>query len=153
MERLTSRVRPVVVRPMTEEDVERVAAIESEAFTSPWQADTFYTLLQRPGVELHVLDDEGLVVGYSVVWCILDQGELSNIAVAPSHRGRGLAAQLLRHVMKLSKARGVESMYLEVRVSNTRAADLYRGFGFTEVGRRRNYYDRPREDAILMVML
>jgi len=139
------------IRRMMPADVERVAAIEAEAFTSPWKEDTFRSLLDRPGAELWVLDDpvEG-VVGYSVLWCVLDQGELANIAVSPSHRGRGLGGRLLRMMLDLAKDRGVETIYLEVRVSNEQAAALYRRFGFEEIGARRGYYDHPKEDAMLM---
>jgi len=138
---------------MSPSDVERVVRIEAEAFTSPWKADTFHTLLERPGAELWVLaEPEAGVVAYAVVWCILDQGELANIAVAGPYRGQGYGSYLLSRVVDVAKERGVESLYLEVRVSNTRPADLYRGFGFKEIGVRRDYYDHPSEDALLMVM-
>jgi len=145
--------RLVAARKMELRDVEHVARLELESFTAPWSADTFTHLLDRPGCELWVLDDpEAGVVGYAVLWCILDQGELANIAVAASHRGQGHGAYLLQRVMEVARDRGVERLYLEVRVSNTSAADLYRSFGFTEVGRRKNYYDRPVEDAVMMVV-
>jgi ribosomal-protein-alanine N-acetyltransferase len=138
---------------MAPADVARVAEIEAAAFTSPWKADTFHTLLERPGAELWVLDEPGDgVVAYAVVWCILDQGELANIAVAEAFRRRGYGAYLLSRVVEVARERGVESLYLEVRVSNAGAADLYRAFGFKEIGVRRDYYDHPREDALLMVM-
>lgn len=143
----------VTARRMTPADVERVARIEADAFTSPWKADTFQTLLERPGAELWVLEDpEAGVVAYAVVWCILDQGELANIAVAEPFRRRGYGAWLLSRVVEVARERGVESLYLEVRASNGRAADLYRVFGFKEIGVRRDYYDHPREDALLMVL-
>ena len=136
---------------MVAADVARVAAIEADCFTSPWQEGTFRSLLDRPGAELWVLDDPAAgVVGYAVLWCVLDQGELANIAVAESHRGRGLGGRLLRMMLDLAKDRGVETVYLEVRVSNRRAAELYRRFGFEEMGARKGYYDHPKEDAILM---
>jgi len=140
-------------RRMRAEDVDRVVQIESEAFTSPWQADTFHTLLDRPGAELWVLEsaDGTAVIGYAVLWCILDQGELANIAIASEHRGRGHGALLLDKVLEVARGRGVESLYLEVRISNTKAAELYRSFGFSQVGIRKRYYDSPTEDAILMV--
>ncbi len=141
-----------VARPMAAPDVERVVAIEAAAFTSPWKADTFRTLLERPGAELWVLDDEDAgVVAYAVLWCILDQGELANIAVIDGYRGRGYGAYLLSRVIEVARSRGVEAIYLEVRESNTGAANLYRRFGFEQMGVRRDYYDSPREDALLMV--
>ncbi len=141
---------PVALRTMSAADVATVVAIEAEAFTSPGKEDTFLALLDRDAVELIVLVDGDDVIGYAVVWCILDQGELSNIAVAGSHRGRGLGRKLLAHAVDVARSRGVAHMFLEVRVSNRAARDLYRSAGFVELGRRRNYYDQPREDAVLM---
>ncbi len=139
------------VRRMRSEDVKRVAAIEAESFSSPWKASTFRTLLARPGAELWVLEDDGAgIIGYAVLWCILDEGELANIAVTASHRGRGLGARLLSAMIDIARERGVASLYLEVRVSNEKAAELYRRFGFEKIGMRRDYYDSPREDAVLM---
>src|SRR3954468_24941315 len=87
------------VRPMTEADVERVTEIEQASFSTPWKAQTFRTLLGRSGAVLRVLETPELpVAGYAVLWCILDQGELANIAVAPDMRGRGLGAFLLDRI-------------------------------------------------------
>jgi ribosomal-protein-alanine N-acetyltransferase len=142
----------LVIRRLRPADVDQVVRIEREAFTTPWQAETFTSLLDRDGVELVVMADEGgEVVGYAVLWCILDQGELANIAIVPGRRGEGLGARLLGHVLDLARARGVERVFLEVRASNEAAAALYARFGFEEVGRRRDYYERPREDARVLV--
>jgi len=134
------------------EDLTSVVQIEREAFTSPWQKDTFAGLIDRPTVEMLVLEDsvEG-VVGYAVLWCVLDEGELANLAVRPRFRGRGLGRKLLEEVIAVARGRGIAKMYLEVRVSNQLAAGLYRSVGFTDVGTRRAYYDQPREDARIMV--
>jgi ribosomal-protein-alanine N-acetyltransferase len=141
----------VEIRPLREEDIDAVVAIEREAFTTPWQPDTFLGLLERQGVELLVLVDaaEG-IIGYAVLWCILDQGELANIAVTPGRRGQGLGTRLLRHVMDVARQRGVEKLFLEVRASNAPALAMYAAFGFDQVGRRRAYYDHPKEDALVM---
>ncbi len=142
----------LVLRRLRPEDVEQVVEIEREAFTTPWQADTFASLLDREGVELVVLaEPDGTVVGYAVLWCILDQGELANIAIVPAGRSEGLGGRLLEHVMKLARGRGVDRVYLEVRASNRAAAALYARSGFVEVGRRKGYYDRPKEDALVML--
>jgi ribosomal-protein-alanine N-acetyltransferase len=145
----------VLLRPMSRSDVARVVEIETEAFTSPWQEDTFAGLLDRPGVELLVLEHEADgIVGYAVLWCVVDQGELANVAVVPGRRGQGLGRWLVGRVLDIARARGLRRVYLEVRSSNERAARIYDDFGFREVGVRRDYYDQPREDArILMVEL
>lgn len=143
----------VRARPMAATDVERVAEMERASFTSPWRAETFESLLDRPGAEMWVLDHKtDGVIGYFVLWCILDQGELANIAVAEGHRGKGYGAYLLQRVVDVARERGVESLYLEVRVSNTAAVDLYKTFGFTGVGTRKKYYDHPVEDGLVMML-
>jgi ribosomal-protein-alanine N-acetyltransferase len=145
----------VQVRAMREADVDAVVAIETQAFSSPWQRDTFLELIGRPNLEVLVMDHPTAgIVGYAVLWCIMDQGELANLAIVPEMRGRGLGTRMLESVIDTARRRGVETMYLEVRDSNAAALELYRRFGFSQVGLRRGYYDRPKEDArILMAKL
>jgi ribosomal-protein-alanine N-acetyltransferase len=145
----------VTVRAMRREDVDAVLAIEAEAFSSPWQRDTFLGLIGRHNIEMLVMERApDAVVGYAVLWCVLEQGELANLAIVPSLRGRGLGTRLLARVIDVARQRGVETIYLEVRNSNEAALRLYRHFGFSQVGLRRGYYDRPKEDArILMARL
>ncbi len=128
-------------------DVEAVALLEAEAFSTPWRADTFRTLLERPGAEMLVLEVDGVLAGYAVLWCILDQGELANIAIQEQRRGQRLGGILLDHVLAVARSRGVRSLFLEVRESNHAAAALYDSRGFIEIGRRKDYYDSPRENA------
>ncbi|UCC24257.1 MAG: ribosomal protein S18-alanine N-acetyltransferase [Gemmatimonadales bacterium] len=142
-----------MIRRMVEADVQRVAGIEAEAFSSPWHPSTFHRVLEGPGAELWVVDEEPVgVIAYGVLWCVLDQAELANIAVSPSWRGRGLGGQLLDHLLNVARGRGARTVYLEVRESNDVARTLYRTRGFREVGARRDYYDQPREDARIMVL-
>lgn len=137
---------------MEERDVHAVAAIEADAFTTPWKATAFRTLLDRPGAVLLVLDlPSRPVSGYSVLWCIQDQGELANIAIVPEFREQGLGRQLLERVLAEARQRGVESLYLEVRDSNLRARSMYASQGFEEIGVRRDYYEKPREHARVLM--
>ncbi len=143
----------VTVSPMRPEHVRRVAEIERESFTTPWSEETFGGLLGRSGVVILVMTgSDGEILGYSVLWCILDQGELANIAIESGHRRLGYGRLLLEHVLDEARVRGVEELFLEVRASNAAAIRLYESFGFTRVGLRKDYYDRPREDAHLMVV-
>ena len=139
-----------MIRPMAPGDVDAVAALEGSVFSNPWNTDTFLRLLDRTGAELHVMEEEGTVVGYGVLWCILDQGELANIAVAPQARGRGLGGRLLAHFVEVARLRGVRRLFLEVRQSNAVALQLYCSRGFQRIGRRRDYYERPIEDALVL---
>ena len=143
----------IEIRTLRPRDVDSVVMIEAEAFTTPWKAETFHNLIGRDGVELIVMSDRvSGVIGYAVLWSILDEGELANLAVSPDRRGAGLGALLLQHVVAVARDRGIAKLFLEVRSSNGAAIQLYRRFGFHEVGVRRGYYDRPREDARVMLL-
>ena len=141
-----------ILRPMTEEDVDQVASIELEAFATPWKAEAFRSLINRDNVVTLVLElSEGEILGYAVLWCVLEQGELANLAIRETHRGQGLGSRLLDEVLAVARSKAVQSLYLEVRASNHRAAALYAQRGFVEIGRRKGYYDRPREDARVLM--
>lgn len=136
---------------MQEGDVAQVAEIERASFTMAWSARTFRSLLERRDTECWLAEDEeGRVLGYAVVWWVVDQAELANIAVHPEARRRGIASRLLERVLESMAARGVREIFLEVRASNVVAATMYRRRGFSEVGVRKNYYDFPREDALVL---
>lgn len=140
------------VRPMEPRDLPEVLAIEGEAFSLPWSMETFRSLLEREPWALLVLEaPSGAVAGYAVLGCVIDQGELANIAIRAADRGRGWGATLLDGVLAEAARRGVQQLFLEVRRSNEAAAALYRSRGFQEIGIRRNYYEAPREDARVLV--
>lgn len=128
-------------------DVEVLAALEAATFSTPWRASTFLRLLDRPGAVLRVVEEEGRILAYAVLWCILDEGELANIAVVPEARGRGVGGELLDHLLEVARRRGVSRLFLEVRGSNDAAHRLYASRGFHQIGTRKAYYDHPREDA------
>ncbi len=140
----------VVFRNMRLPDLARVMEIELQCFTMPWSEATFRGLLRRSDADLFVAQAEHLVVGYSVFWCVLDQGELGNVSVAPGWRRQGIGEGLMRTVLARAHERVVREVFLEVRVSNSGAQRLYERYGFAEIGRRRNYYLEPVEDALVM---
>lgn len=138
----------LLFRPMVVGDIPEVARIEVDTFSTPWRETTFQSLLERPGVEMWIAEHTpGIVAAYAVLWCIHDEGELANLAVRPTLQRRGIGAELLDCVLGVARERGVKSVYLEVRTSNDAAQNLYASREFRQVGVRRNYYDRPREDA------
>lgn len=141
---------PVEIRPMTADDLPRVLEIERVAFTVPWTPVTFHALLGRPDAYLRVAEAAGEVVGYAVVWVVLDQAELGDIAVADGWRRRGIGTRLMGCVFDLMREQRVRELYLEVRVSNEEARRLYERHGFRLVGRRVGYYARPKEDALVL---
>lgn len=135
---------------MRTDDLPRVMSIERASYSSPWPEISFRGLLRRGDATLLVAEAEGRVVGYAACWAVLDQGELGNIAVDPAFRRRGIARSLLNAVLDDMRSRGVRSLFLEVRVTNTAAQRLYDEYGFHEVGHRPDYYTSPVEDALVM---
>lgn len=141
----------VKIRRMEGRDLARVMVIEQQSYSMPWTESTFRGLLRRTDADLYVAETRGAAVaGYAVSWAVLEQGELGNVAVAPEFRRRGVAHRLLDAVVDRARERGVRELFLEVRVSNNHARELYQTYGFREVGRRRNYYMEPVEDALVM---
>jgi [ribosomal protein S18]-alanine N-acetyltransferase len=140
----------VALRPMTAADLPAVMSIEQESYSVPWSEATFRGLLRRRDACLIVAAAGDEVVGYAAYWTVLDQSELGNVAVTPAWRGRGIGERLVAEVLRLAGSAGVREVFLEVRPSNAGARRLYERFGFTQVGRRRNYYQEPAEDALVL---
>jgi ribosomal-protein-alanine N-acetyltransferase len=135
----------------TVHDLASVAAIERVAFSDPWSLRSIRQALDSPTVFFACArSDGGGVLGYVVAWFVADQGEIANIAVAPDHRGHGVGRALLDAALSEAEVRGISAVFLEVRDSNRRARELYASRGFEEVGRRRRYYRKPVEDAIVL---
>ncbi len=132
---------------MSPSDVPEVARIETTAFSTPWSEETFRSLLERSGVELWVAEWGDQLAAYAILWSVLDEGELANIAVRSDLRGRGIGSSLLSRMLEVAEDSGVRSLYLEVRESNVLAREMYARRGFHEIGVRKAYYEGPREDA------
>ncbi|WP_338752888.1 ribosomal protein S18-alanine N-acetyltransferase [Bacillus sp. FJAT-52991] len=141
----------IAVREMTLDDVEQVYEIEKSSFTVPWTKESFYKEIDNNLFALyHVAESEGQLVGYCGMWLVLDESQITNIAILPSYRGHGFGEKLLVHVMKAAKEKGAAVMTLEARVSNTTAQNLYKKLGFQPGGIRKNYYSDNQEDALVM---
>lgn len=140
----------ITIRGMRSIDLSDVMDIEFDSYSMPWGEATFRGLLRRVDADLLVAESAGTLVGYAAAWFVVDQGELGNVAVARSWRRRGIGARLVDAVIARAAERGVRELFLEVRPSNVTAQRLYERFGFEPVGRRRNYYVAPSEDAIVM---
>lgn len=126
-------------------------SIENASFTCPWSEENFRTALDSDAVSIRVcLSEDGAVAGFACLLTVADEGELLNLASSPSVRRKGAGQRLLAHCIALCREKGVSVLYLEVRETNVPARSLYRKNGFEEIGVRRNYYEKPRENAILM---
>jgi len=141
-----------LLRPAEERDLTDVSRIERGSFADPWTEESFRRLVDvEPAIFLVAeCDPDATVAGYVAAFAVGEHGEILNVAVDPGFRGRGLAGQMLDAVLIELGVRGVKTAFLEVRETNEAARSLYRSRGFTEIGRRRGYYRRPVEDALVM---
>lgn len=126
-----------------------VAMIEQECFSQPWSEKALEILLADNALAVVAVLD-GTVAAYAGMTCVLDEGQITNVATRLSYRRRGLARAVLEELIARAATRGVSSIFLEARVSNTPAISLYRSLGFCEIGTRRRFYSAPVEDAVLM---
>jgi ribosomal-protein-alanine N-acetyltransferase len=133
-------------------DVPAMAAIESASFSNPWHPHALQSLVTRDkAIVLVAVDEDRGLVGYAVCWWVLDEAELANIAVREDCRGRGVGSALLDRVLDEIRALQVDRVFLEVRMSNQRAHGLYLKRGFVQIGVRKGYYQKPVEDARILV--
>ena len=136
--------------PMKEKDLPQVAAIEASLFSQPWSEKGFLDALHQKAAFYLVAAEEEKILGYCGFYQSFDEADITNVAVRESERGRGMARAMLTELLKEGKNRGVAHFTLEVRVSNAPAIHLYEKLGFTSAGIRKNFYDCPKEDAMIM---
>ena len=140
----------LLIRDMNQGDVCEVLAIDRAVFSVPWTEESFRKYLDRPEAVFLVACCRGRIVGYGSVILAADQGDIANVAVRPDHRRQRIGNRLVAALIDRAKARGARELFLEVRESNDAARALYEGAGFSEVGRRKNYYHLPTEDALIL---
>lgn len=140
----------VKIRRMTREDLEQVAKLEKEIFSMPWSYQSFQNALDREDTIYLVAEEDGRVAGYCGLMQILEEGDITNVAVDSSYRRCHVAQSMLSQLFCLARERGVEQITLEVRESNKAARGLYQKLGFLEEGIRKNFYEKPTEHAVIM---
>ena len=137
--------------PMTGDHLDQVADIEKLCFSDPWSRRMLSEHLENECAAAIVAQGaDGTVLGYAGLLVVLDEGYITNVAVRPECRRQGVAKQLLQVFLDFARAHKLAFLTLEVRASNYGAIALYGSLGFRSVGRRKNYYEHPREDAIIM---
>ncbi|HEY4910410.1 MAG TPA: ribosomal protein S18-alanine N-acetyltransferase [Methylomirabilota bacterium] len=141
----------LIPAPMVESDLDEVLPIERVSFATPWTRAAFcYEIEQNKVARCTAMRSEGRVVGYVCLWEIGHEIHITNLAVHPEWRRRGVGRRLLAFAMAEGIARGVTLAFLEVRPSNAQALKLYEGLGFQVIGRRTGYYFDTGEDALVM---
>ena len=137
---------------MTAEHIPQIAALEKTCFSHPWSEELLRQALWNEAAAIVVAEGEdGTVLGYAGVSTVLDEGYIDNVAVDPRFRRQGVGDELIAALARFGRAK-LAFLTLEVRASNAPAIALYAKHGFQEAGRRKHYYDDPREDAIIMTL-
>lgn len=140
----------MTLQAMTHAHVAQIAGLEKLCFSDPWSEKSVASELDN-GLSLWLVALEGeTVAGYVGSQTVLDETDMMNIAVHPDFRRRGIAQALVESLVKQLRQRGSRCLTLEVRASNSPAIALYEKLGFQKIGRRKNYYRDPREDALIL---
>lgn len=142
--------RTLLLRAMRVEDIPAVAKLEAEIFSVPWSEKSFLEEVEREDRLFVVAYVNETLAGYMGLIPFLDEADITNVAVASSMRRRGIAQKMLETTMGRAEKMGVNSFTLEVRVGNAGAIALYEKLGFTSEGIRKNFYEKPTEDALIM---
>ena len=141
------------IRPAVLCDIPAIAGIEAACFSDPWSEKALTETMENPiAALLCAKSGDGITAGYVGVYFMGEDADITNVAVLPAHRRKGLADSLITALEALCRERGVLRLHLEVRASNVPAIALYEKHGFFRDGLRRNYYRNPREDAVLMTL-
>ena len=140
----------MLIRQMKSEDVFQAAEIEKKSFSMPWSPEGFKGALAYEDNIILVAEEAGRIAGYACVYVSFDEGELTNIAVVPEYRGRGIGLMLMKELKHRAEDKSVSKIVLEVRISNATAISLYEKCGFKNLGTRKNFYDQPVDDAYIM---
>ena len=137
--------------PLVHEHLSQAAEIERLCFSDPWSEKMLAEHLANPcSLTLAAVDGVGRLLGYVGLLAVVDEGYITNVAVRPDCRRQGVASSLLQALEARGRARNLTFLTLEVRQSNAPARALYEKLGYVQAGMRRNYYENPREDAVIM---
>lgn len=141
----------IVIRRMQQEDVDGVMAIENVVCEFPWTNSIFGDCI-KVGYGCWVLEDETTIAGYGLVSVSAEEAHILNVCIKPEYQRKGLGMRIMKHLIKQSRYAKAASVYLEVRVSNHGAYDLYRKLGFQQISERKDYYPAKggREDALVL---
>lgn len=140
----------MLVRYMNEEDLGDVHTIEDSIFSQPWKIEDFRQSLYNPNNLYLVVEEQDVILGYCGLWGVVGEGQITNVAVAKQYRGRHVAEVMLTKLIELGRKQGLEAFTLEVRESNRAAITLYHKLGFKDAGVRKNFYEAPVENALIM---
>ena len=137
-------------REMEVKDIQEVSKIEEETFSMPWSGDAFLEMIEADYAHYIVAEEDDKIIGSCGLRNIVGEGEITNVVMRPEYRNKGIGLNMLCKLMKDGEQMGVEAFTLEVRESNAPAIHVYEKIGFRAEGMRKNFYEKPCEDAVIM---
>lgn len=137
-------------REMLVEDLDQVVDIEQNLFSVPWTKEGFLTYLMKKDTMFFVVEEKERILGYCSMMTVLDEGDILNVAVRSDRQKEGIGQFLVDSMLRMADMQGIRLVHLEVRQGNGTARRLYQRLGFKEDGLRRDYYENPVENAVLM---
>lgn len=141
----------MIIRYMIEEDLDQVTRLEESSFSMPWKRQDFEDILTRDDRIYLVAEEDGKILGGCMLTDLLGEGDISNVAVLEEYRGRKIATKLLEKLLQIGEEeRNITAFTLEVREHNIPAIRVYEKAGFVSEGIRPDFYDKPRENAVIM---
>ncbi|BCN29667.1 ribosomal protein S18-alanine N-acetyltransferase [Anaeromicropila herbilytica] len=140
----------MIVRKMKLEDIEKVCEIENILFSSPWKSHDFESSsVDNNNIYLVVVEHDE-IIAYCGLWGVAGEGQINNVAVKKEYQNKKIGFLMISELIERGKGKNLTAFTLEVRVSNERAIRLYHRLGFKDAGIRKNFYDKPKEDALIM---
>ena len=136
------------------DDAQVIYDIEQQSFSVPWSLESVLAELEGADNKLYmVICEDNHIVGYAGAWLVYDEGQITNIAIIPSARGKGYGSELTKQLIDECLKRGMHEIFLEVSISNLPALAMYRNLGFSVKGILKDYYSEPKEDAYIMSLV
>lgn len=140
----------LIFRKMIEADKEAISILENETFSDAWTEKSICDTFHQKQAFITIAEWDGKVAGYCIVYHAMDEGEIARIAVDEKYRRQGIGRELLDYTCKCCREKQIGRLLLDVRESNQGARAFYEGYGFSKDGIRKDFYERPKENAVLM---
>ena len=140
----------MLIREMKDADLAEVCRIEQEIFSDPWSYEDFEDSYKSENNTYLIVEVDGRIAGYCGYWGIADEGYIYNVAVREEYRRQQIGYRMLKELILQARDRGITALTLEVRQSNEAARSLYERLGFMKAGIRKDFYTKPKEDAVIM---
>ena len=140
----------IIIRLAEEKDIKAIADIEAECFTTPETENSVRSVIENSVYEAFVAEEDNEIVGHTITMSAVGDMDILSVAVRPSCRRKGIGRKLMDNLIRKACENNINDVFLEVRKSNVAAIYLYEKTGFEKIGERKNFYDLPREDAVLM---